>query len=132
MSEMSASSGRIIGISHRVKKTKAGEARPTLVVIMDGDQITKFKLEEETDELDFVFGRFPTEYRKVVEEETDFSAFLDRHLIRQKPKKEELKQAKLALEAQIARITLDQMKGHLSKEAADARRQDLKNLLNCE
>jgi len=45
---------RSIGISSRVKRTKDGEARPTLVAIRTGEVLTALELETEQDELDFV------------------------------------------------------------------------------
>lgn len=77
--------GRIIGIRHRVKKTAGGEARPTEVFAIDGENGYSHKLEDETDELDFVCGRFPAEYRLAREEES-LSQFLLRHIKTQKKK----------------------------------------------
>jgi hypothetical protein len=59
--------GRIIGITHRVKQTKEGAARPTMVWVGEGDY--ECKLETETDELDFILGRFPAKFRAAVEGE---------------------------------------------------------------
>lgn len=59
---------RSIGITHRVKWTAKGEARPTLVAIIGKGKETKFKLETEQDELDFVLGVLPTSWRAL---ETD-------------------------------------------------------------
>ncbi len=57
---------RIIGILHRVKRTADGEARPTRVFIIDliadGHSTIAYDLVTETDELDFLMGRFPAEY----------------------------------------------------------------------
>lgn len=55
--------GRIIGIRHRVKKTAEGEARPTEIYVVDGENEYALKLEDETAELDFVLGRYPTSWR---------------------------------------------------------------------
>lgn len=67
--------GRIIGITHRVKQTAEGEARPTLVCILgQNGKTVNYKLETETDELDFVLNRFPIKYREATESE-DLSAF---------------------------------------------------------
>ena len=74
---------RIIGIRHRVKKTADGEARPTMVAIKDGVKVTPYTLETETDELDFVLGRFPTSYRELGEGE-NVGSFLPHHVQRQK------------------------------------------------
>lgn len=73
--------GRIIGIRHRTKMTKEGEARPTEVAIFENtDSSAKtYKLEDELAELDFVFGRFPVSYRKKTENE-DLFKFLSRHV----------------------------------------------------
>ncbi|MEK7664757.1 MAG: hypothetical protein AAB361_01300 [Patescibacteria group bacterium] len=60
---------RIIGIKHRVKKTKEGEAKPTLVAIKDGDKTNVYKLETETDEYDFSKTRFPVEWKKIEPQE---------------------------------------------------------------
>jgi len=49
---------RIIGIRHRVKETAEGEARPTQVCILENGKTTNLELETETNELDFVLGRF--------------------------------------------------------------------------
>lgn len=81
--------GRIIGIRHRVKKTAEGEARPTEVIVIDGDSEQLFKLEDETAELEFIIGRFPISYRKVVIGE-DLSIFKPRHLIWRKAQGGEL------------------------------------------
>lgn len=52
---------RYIGIRHRVKKTAKGDARPTLVTIINGEQKDRYTLETEQDELDFLLGQFPIE-----------------------------------------------------------------------
>ncbi|MBI2355643.1 MAG: transposase [Candidatus Doudnabacteria bacterium] len=70
---------RIIGIRHRVKKTKDGEARPTQVVIASNGETVTYDLVDENDELDFVLGRFPVRYRKVAEDE-DLSGFIQRQV----------------------------------------------------
>lgn len=84
--------GRIIGIRHRVKKTVEGEARPTEIVIFDDSSLTSqtaYKLDDEMDELDFVFGRFPVSYREA-EEGEDLSKIIFRHLhLREKKSKDE-------------------------------------------
>jgi hypothetical protein len=58
--------GRIIGVIHRVKQSKEGAAKPTKVWMSDGKS---YDLETETDELDFVLGRFPIKFQAVVEGE---------------------------------------------------------------
>lgn len=75
-----AQSTRFVGIRPRIKQTAAGEARPTQVVIMDGDSVTRYDLESEQSELDFVLGIFPTAHRKVAEGE-DLSAVKPHHVI---------------------------------------------------
>lgn len=72
-------SGRSIGIRHRTKKTAKGEARPTEVVIIEGDDLTSFKLEDEDAELDFVRGCLPSSWRDAGEEE-DLSDYPPRHI----------------------------------------------------
>jgi hypothetical protein len=59
--------GRIIGIRHRVKKTAEGESSPTMIhVLEDGKKGKTFELKEETDELDWVLGLYPTAYQPVI------------------------------------------------------------------
>lgn len=70
--------GRIIGIRHRVKKTAEGEARPTEVYIIDGENEYLLKLEDETAELDFVRGCYPVSWREL-EEGEDINKFLPHH-----------------------------------------------------
>lgn len=55
---------RYIGIRHRTKKTKEGEARPTIVLIRNesGTQLD-YELAIEDDELAFAHGRFVTKWR---------------------------------------------------------------------
>lgn len=60
---------RFIGIRHRRKRTKEGEARPTTVAIMEGDQTVTYDLESDTAELDFLMQRFPVAWRKVADDE---------------------------------------------------------------
>ncbi|OGY45798.1 MAG: hypothetical protein A3J65_02700 [Candidatus Buchananbacteria bacterium RIFCSPHIGHO2_02_FULL_45_11b] len=74
---------RIIGIAHRVKKTADNEARPTLVCILDRGKQKICQLETETDELDFLLGRFPVKFRDV-EPSEDLSAFRP-HQVKWKP-----------------------------------------------
>ncbi len=81
--------GRIIGIRHRVKQTAEGEARPTEVFIINGDNEQSFKLEDETAELEFIVGRFPISYREVVMGE-DISIFKPRHIKWRKTQGDEL------------------------------------------
>lgn len=60
---------RVIGIRHRVKKTADGEARPTMVAILEGGTLALHELQGEQAELDFVTGRFPTSFRAVRDDE---------------------------------------------------------------
>src|SRR3989344_4172356 len=69
MLETTTVSRRFVGIAHRVKKTAKGEARPTLVFVSNGDEETNHELADEQAERDFVLGVFPTEWRKVGDEE---------------------------------------------------------------
>lgn len=70
---------RVIGIRHRVKRTTEGEKRPTQVVIVDGENVVSYNLEDETAELDFVKGEFPVEFRKAVETD-DLSQFREHQI----------------------------------------------------
>lgn len=73
--------GRIIGIQHRTKRTAAGEARPTLVCVLDLETNirTEHELATETDELDFARGQWPKDWRRVVEGE-DITKFKSHHV----------------------------------------------------
>ena len=72
---------RYIGIQHRVKKTAEGEARPTIVsVVQDGHKPLQYKLETEQDEFDFLHGRFPTSLRDVAEGDNVLT-FAEHHII---------------------------------------------------
>ncbi len=71
---------RIIAVRHRVKQTRSGEARPTQVTIHNDDSTKdSYDLETETDELDFLLGRFPVLYR-AYEEGEDLTLFRRHHL----------------------------------------------------
>jgi hypothetical protein len=70
---------RFIGIRHRIKQTAEGEARPTLLVIVENGETKEMELADDTAELDFVFGRFPVSYRTPGADE-DLAAFLPRHI----------------------------------------------------
>lgn len=63
MSDAAETPKRFIGITHRVKWTSEGEARPTLVAVVGEGKEMKLKLETEQDELDFVLGVLPTSWR---------------------------------------------------------------------
>ena len=73
---------RYIGIRPRTKRTADGEARPTQVVILsEGVQVAAVvELPDETAELDFVKGAFPTKLRKVNPGE-DLSVFAPHHVL---------------------------------------------------
>lgn len=71
--------GRIIGIRHRTKRTKEGEARPTLLAIKDGDRVREIKLKEDDDELDFANGCLPIKWRKRKDSYEDISKYNPRH-----------------------------------------------------
>lgn len=62
-------SGRIIGIRHRVKRTSRGEARPTQVAVRQGEKEEQYDLPDDTAELDWLLGCFPRSYRKVTAED---------------------------------------------------------------
>lgn len=79
---------RIIGIRHRWKDLagKEGEdegmkleLKPTLVAVKNGDTLVQYELATETDELDFLLGRFPTEWR-VLEEGESTEGIFPRHI----------------------------------------------------
>jgi len=70
---------RLIGIRHRTKKTREGEARPTLVAIKDDDRTKEIQLKEDDDELDFANGCFPVKWRKIENSHEDISKFNPRH-----------------------------------------------------
>ncbi len=76
---------RKIGIAHRQKQTAEGEARPTIVAIAEEGEVKIYELGSETDEMDFLHGRFPIAYRRVLEED-DLGAFLEHHLKTRKDK----------------------------------------------
>ena len=72
---------RFIGIRHRIKRTAEGEARPTQVVILQGDAKPRaFDLDTENDELDFLLGRLPTGWRALNEGESVPDTVLPRHV----------------------------------------------------
>jgi hypothetical protein len=56
---------RYIGIRHRTKRTVNDEARPTQVAIIEDDKVTTYELDNEQDELDWVFGIYPRTWRKL-------------------------------------------------------------------
>ncbi|MDR3558980.1 MAG: hypothetical protein P4L62_01820 [Candidatus Pacebacteria bacterium] len=84
---------RFVGIRHRVKQSAVGEARPTQLAIIypnlfnvNGFEVYDF--ETETDELDWVKGRFPVKFRKP-EANEDLSKFATHHIKWRKLKKDE-------------------------------------------
>jgi len=82
---------RFIGIRHRVKRTAAGEARPTQVAILPdaaNGAIGLIDIEDEDSELDFVLGRLPHKMRPVTPGE-DLTGFLRRHIKWQTIEKED-------------------------------------------
>lgn len=82
---------RYIGIQHRRKKTATGEARPTRVFIVNGDDSgnnTEYELEDEMSELDFVHSLFPVQFRSV-QESDDLATFKPSHIKWRKLKKDE-------------------------------------------
>lgn len=90
-SEKTATSGRIIGIQHRVKKTKTQAAHPTIVCILDPDgKRVIHELPDLESESDFILSRFPVEYRLAtstvdeagVEQMEDLSSFKPWHILR--------------------------------------------------
>ncbi|MEI8328323.1 MAG: transposase [Candidatus Taylorbacteria bacterium] len=57
---------RTIGIAHRVKQKKNEEPRPTLVAIKYGpDDIRRYKLETEQDEMDFLNGHLAIKWGRI-------------------------------------------------------------------
>lgn len=79
---------RVVGIIHRTKRTAEGEARPTRVAIISSEDTVTYDLSDETSELDFLKGQFPTAYRPVAEGE-DVTAFKPHQLIWRKLKDDE-------------------------------------------
>lgn len=91
---------RFIGIRHRRKRTREGEARPTTVTIRSGGGVVTYDLEDEDSEKDFLLGIFPVAWRKV-EPDEEFCFYDEqdpercpegwrvRHCKRRKPKADE-------------------------------------------
>ena len=80
---------RIIGIRHRWKdlagyegddEGRKIEERPTRVTVSSGEGLKHYKLETETDELDFLLGRFVTRWRSLGDGESTGDIFA-RHVI---------------------------------------------------
>lgn len=61
---------RTIGIRHRRKQTREGEARPTMMSVKDNGHLHTFELSDDTAELDFVRGLYPVAWRPIEPEET--------------------------------------------------------------
>jgi len=85
---MEKESRRWIGIRHRRKKTTKGEERPTQIAILEGEKTKTYNLKTETDELDFVRGRFPVKFRPATEKD-DLSQFLPHHIVWRRLKRNE-------------------------------------------
>jgi hypothetical protein len=76
--------GRRIGIVHRVKRTKEGEARPTKVAIaVSAGKMENLELKTEQDELDLVLGFYPVSWR-AVHRYDDISRLAEHHIRRDK------------------------------------------------
>ncbi len=60
--------GRLVVVKHRVKKTKDGEERPTMIGISENasSHSTTIELVDSLAELDYVHGKFPATWRPVV------------------------------------------------------------------
>ncbi len=69
MKASNAAVTRFVGIRHRRKATKEGEARPTTVAIRVNDKVQVHDLGTETSELDFLMARFPVEWRELDKDE---------------------------------------------------------------
>lgn len=79
---------RFIGIRHRVKRTKEGEAKPTQVTILENSRTETYDLATETDELDWLKGQYPVKFRPVNPDE-DLSKFKSHQIKWRQLKKEE-------------------------------------------
>jgi len=78
-----------VGIVHRVKQRKDQVARPTLVAMVNtkSNDVVKFELITEQEELDFLNGACPTHWRNCVPEQ-DVSLFIE-HQVLFRPAKDE-------------------------------------------
>lgn len=63
------SPSRLIAIRHRVKRTAAGEARPTQMIVKERGRTRSLILKEESNELDWVRGRLPIKWRLATQED---------------------------------------------------------------
>ncbi len=90
-SDWSPGQGRIIGISHRVKRKKDQEARPTLIAIREAGStdVQRFKLETEQSELDFLNGQCAVKWRAVASDE-DISGMIEHQVIFRAAKDEDV------------------------------------------
>ncbi len=100
--------GRLIGVQHRRKKTKAGEERPTILAITTASpppdtttpEIIIRELPDDLSELDFVYGFLPTNWG-LVATGGDLSRFTEcdraHHVRFRDPKKDESLEAVLAI-----------------------------------
>ncbi|MCI0619887.1 transposase [Candidatus Wolfebacteria bacterium] len=79
---------RFIGIRHRVKTTAEGEAHPTQVVILEGDEVETLELPDEQAEFDYALGEFPVEVRRV-EPGDNLSGFKPHHIMWRRVKADE-------------------------------------------
>ncbi len=130
---------RIVGVVHRVKRTKEDENRPTMVAILNPSTgaTHAYELETETDELDWLAGRFPTRYEKVdpdPDPDSDQSQFLgsvlDRQLRRKKPDRVAITKLKEQIKTARAEVS-KQLDAKNAPEVSrlSAKEEGLKNLL---
>src|SRR3989338_2619266 len=78
--------GRLIAFQHRRKKTRSGEARPTVFAIQNGEGNRLLKADDAYGELDFVHHKFPTIWRDAQIGE-DLSSRERHHIRFRKPNK---------------------------------------------
>jgi hypothetical protein len=80
---------RVVATAHRRKAIVRGdvviEARPTKILIIEGDESTQSPLETERDELDLIYGIFPSKWRET-ESDEDLSSFKPHHIKARKDK----------------------------------------------
>lgn len=73
---------RTIGIRHRIKRSAKGEARPTQVCILEeGKEPFVYELPDETAELDFVVGKFPSKWSVLPLGEAPDLSFPSHHIL---------------------------------------------------
>jgi len=81
--------GRIIGIRHRVKKTRRGEPRPTQVAILREKRKPKtYLFRDDTAELDWVREGYPVKYKPPTEHD-DLNQFRSHHITWRRLKEDE-------------------------------------------